>query len=426
VQGDAGLLLLWQPEFRMALMASSRILDLPENRHKMSRDLRLARQARGSTLPVARSRRQLFPKRARSMIAGAGKTDLHQCLPFDSIVLARHNESGFTRLGASALSLQLHRSRRYPWRFESGGVAPFVLVKAETAMAESHGRFVWYELTTTDTAATRAFYTEVVGWGARNASMAGLPYTVFTAWDDPVSGMMELPKAARNRGERPMWIGYVYVDDVDAVADRVKRLGGAVHLPPQDVMHISRFSVVSDPQMAIFALFKWQSAGQARSVNRLSLGCVGWHELLAADYEKAWDFYSELFGWQKARTNVSSVGPYQQFSIAGETIGGMMTKPPTVPTSCWLYYFNVGDIDAAIKRVTAAGGQLLGGPMEVPDANWIAQCADPQGAIFALAGRRGFGYFKRAGASSESLLRRIRSAMHSDALRANDGETSES
>jgi hypothetical protein len=82
--------------------------------------------------------------------------------------------------------------------------------------------------------------------------------------------------------------------------------------------------------------------------------------------------------------------------FAGETIGGMMTKPPMVPTSCWLYYFNVGDIDAAIKRVTAAGGQLLGGPMEVPDANWIAQCADPQGAIFALAGRRGFGYFKRS------------------------------
>jgi len=263
-------------------------------------------------------------------------------------------------------------------------------------MAESHGQFVWYELTTTDMAATRAFYTEVLGWGARDASMTGLPYTVFTAWDDPVSGMMELPKAARDRGERPMWIGYVYVDDVDAVAHRIKQFGGAVHLAPQNVLHVSRFSVVSDPQMAIFALFKWQSPGQARSIDRLRLGSVGWHELLAADDEKAWDFYSELFGWQKVRTNVSSLGLYQQFSIAGETIGGMMTKPPTVPTSCWLYYFNVGDIDAAIKRVKAAGGQVVGGPMEVPDGGWIAQCTDPQGAIFALAGQRGFGYFKRA------------------------------
>ena len=72
-----------------------------------------------------------------------------------------------------------------------------------------------------------------------------------------------------------------------------------------------------------------------------------------------------------------------------------MTKPPTVPVSCWLYYFNVGDIDAAVKRVKAGSGQLLSGPAEVPGRNWIAQCADPQGAIFALIGRRGFGYFER-------------------------------
>jgi predicted enzyme related to lactoylglutathione lyase len=30
-------------------------------------------------------------------------------------------------------------------------------------MANSHGRFVWYELTTTDMQAANAFYTAVVG-----------------------------------------------------------------------------------------------------------------------------------------------------------------------------------------------------------------------------------------------------------------------
>lgn len=33
-------------------------------------------------------------------------------------------------------------------------------------MAVSQGRFVWYELMTTDTAAAKAFYGKVVGWGA--------------------------------------------------------------------------------------------------------------------------------------------------------------------------------------------------------------------------------------------------------------------
>jgi hypothetical protein len=48
---------------------------------------------------------------------------------------------------------------------------------------------------------------------------------------------------------------------VDAAADRIERFGGAVHVPPQDILYVSRFSVVSDPQMATFALFKWQSLG---------------------------------------------------------------------------------------------------------------------------------------------------------------------
>ena len=39
-------------------------------------------------------------------------------------------------------------------------------------MVNSHGRFVWYELMTTDIEAAKAFYANVVGWGARDASDA--------------------------------------------------------------------------------------------------------------------------------------------------------------------------------------------------------------------------------------------------------------
>ena len=48
-------------------------------------------------------------------------------------------------------------------------------------MVGSHGRFVWYELITTDVAAAKAFYTKVIGWGAWDASPPGRPYTFFTA-----------------------------------------------------------------------------------------------------------------------------------------------------------------------------------------------------------------------------------------------------
>ena len=275
-------------------------------------------------------------------------------------------------------------------------------------MVDSHGRFVWYELTTTDVEAAKAFYAEVVGWGTQDASMPGMAYTLFTAGGASVSGVMGLPEDARKLGFRPTWLGYVGVNDVDATADRIKQLGGAVHVPPMDIPNISRFSVAVDPQMATIALFKWINPGQERPAELDTPGRVGWHELFAADWEKAWAFYGELFGWRKADADSGAVGTYQLFSAGGETIGGMFTKPATVPVPFWLYYFNIGDIDVAMKRVKAGSGQILNGPIEVPGDRWIVQCTDPQGAIFALVGKRshnGIGYFERVASRDPSAAR---------------------
>jgi len=85
-------------------------------------------------------------------------------------------------------------------------------------LVKHHGHFVWYELMTTDMEAAKAFYADVVGWGTQDASMPGMPYTLFTAGKTSVSGIVDLPEDARKLGMRPSWLGYVGVDDVDATA----------------------------------------------------------------------------------------------------------------------------------------------------------------------------------------------------------------
>ena len=274
-------------------------------------------------------------------------------------------------------------------------------------MVSSHGRFVWYELTTTDADAAKAFYADVVGWGLRDASMPGVVYTLFTAGEDPVAGLMGLPAEAQKMGAQPRWTGYVGVDDVDATTNRLKRLGGAVYVPATDVPGVSRFSVVADPQAAPLALVKWLNPGQEQTAALTSPGHVGWHELSAVDWEKAFAFYGELFGWQKVHADFGGIGAYLLFSAAGQTIGGMSTKPSTVPMPFWLYYFNVGDVDAAAERVKAGGGKILEGPIEARGGNRIARCADPQGAMFALRTGRpeAIGYFGRAAADDPAATR---------------------
>jgi uncharacterized protein len=261
-----------------------------------------------------------------------------------------------------------------------------------------HGRFAWYELITTDVEAAKAFYTSVMGWGVLNASVPGAAYTLFTAGNVLVSGLMQLPQDASRAAGTPIWLGYVGVDDVDAVADRVERLGGVVHVPPTDIPDISRFAIFTDPQAARFAAIKRRDHGRAQPAGLDAPGRVSWRELLAADWQKALAFYGGLFGWQPADADVGELGTYQQFSAGGETIGGMLTKPTTVPAAFWLYYFSVGDLDAAAQRVAAGGGKILAGPFAVPGGSWFVQCTDPQGAVFALEGPRRPkppGYFAR-------------------------------
>jgi uncharacterized protein len=269
--------------------------------------------------------------------------------------------------------------------------------KGVTNVIDYHGRFLWYELMTTEPERAKTFYSKVIGWGTRDVSAPGMPYTVFIIGDVSIGGLTDLPEDARRMGAAPRWIGYIGVNDVDAAVCLTKKLGGTVHAPAADITDVGRISVIADPQIATLAVVK--RLGPAQHYLPVDgPGCVGWHELLAEDAEKAFAFYRELFGWQKGEAARDSMGAYQQFSAGGQVIGGVCTKPPIVTLPFWLYYFNVISIKAAAERVTDGGGQILEGPVDVPGGSTVVRCADPQGAMFALMEKRkdkAIGYFER-------------------------------
>ena len=247
-------------------------------------------------------------------------------------------------------------------------------------MDDRQGRFAWYELLTTDMAVARDFYASVVGWTARDAGTKRFAYSIFAAGETPVAGLMEL--LPEETGATPRWVGYVAVDNLDATVDRFKRLGGAVIVPPTET-NIGRISILTDPQKATLALAEGLKLDRAPA-ELDQPGRVGWHELLASDAKAAFAFYSEVFGWQRAQSQANPMESYQLLAAGGRMIGGIFTKLPIVPFPFWLYYFDVPDIAAAARRVTAGGGRIRLGPIELAGVGWMAWCIDPQGALFAL------------------------------------------
>lgn len=249
-------------------------------------------------------------------------------------------------------------------------------------MARQYGQFCWYELITPDPAAAQAFYREVVGW---TANPMGPEYAVLEAQGSGVGGVMALNDEMRAAGVPPCWTGYIFVEDVDASAKKLEALGGGVRRAAADIPNVGRFAVVTDPQGAVFCLFQDTQDTPPPTVDPDAPGRCGWRELMTTDWEKAFAFYSEMFGWTKDHAaDMGEMGTYQTFAIHGRQSGGMMNKPPQCPSPFWGYYFNVDGAEAAAERIKGAGGTVRMGPMEVPGGQWIVQAVDPQGASFAV------------------------------------------
>ncbi len=252
------------------------------------------------------------------------------------------------------------------------------------------GRFVWYDLWTTDREAARSFYTEVTGWGTQEWSGGEQPYVMWTVGETTIGGIGPLPEEEARAGVPPRWAGFVAVDDADRATGHAQELGGTVLVPGTDIPEVGRFAVIADPQGAVIALL--QRLNEAPGFDRTKAGFVGWHELHTTGRESAWAFYSELFGWQHAGTiDMGEAGPYLTFRSADEpedVATGAMFEPDAMTTPpYWLYYVNVEDLDAALERVRRAGGTVIHGPMEVPGGGRIGACKDPQGGRFALFSR---------------------------------------
>lgn len=247
------------------------------------------------------------------------------------------------------------------------------------------GRFIWHELSTHDTEASKAFYTGIAGWGTMQWEHEGMKYDMFTLGETPCGGAWKIPEEGKEAGTPPGWTPYVAVPDVDATAARAKELGGDVKMGPDDIPTVGRVAVIADPQGASIGIYR--PAGEVGGHDGPpQLGEVSWHELATSDLDGAWPFYTDLFGWKETSTmDMGEAGPYKMYGRTDLPLGGMFNKPPAMPgPPMWICYIRVKDVNESVEKVKQAGGQVITGPIEVPGGDWIVQCLDPQGTVFAL------------------------------------------
>ena len=261
---------------------------------------------------------------------------------------------------------------------------PVLIDESPMSPMSTAGRFCWHELMTTDPDGAIAFYGKLAGW----TTEAHAQDPSYRMWKTPkvtIGGVMKLPEEAQKMGSPSHWVPYVEVTDVDGTVHKAQSMGGKVYVPGTDIPTMGRFAVLADHQGATFAIYRG-SAGLSPDTEP-GPGEFSWHEMIAADLDAAWRFYSSLFGWEKREAlDMGQAGIYQVFRNAGGSrdLGGMYKKPADMPAPPhWLCYVNVASAAKAGEFTRKSGGQVMMGPMEVPGGGHIIAGVDPQGAAFA-------------------------------------------
>ena len=125
------------------------------------------------------------------------------------------------------------------------------------------GSVCWVELTSRSFDAAKQFYADVFGWIPKKMTVDDpsftpiVEYTTFslTDGDNGFAGGMQTPPMVP--AEVPSyWQPYIAVDSVDATTAKAKELGAKTLVEPEDIPGTGRFSIIQDPQGAVFGLLQ--------------------------------------------------------------------------------------------------------------------------------------------------------------------------
>jgi uncharacterized glyoxalase superfamily protein PhnB len=164
---------------------------------------------------------------------------------------------------------------------------------------------------------------------------------------------------------------HLQVSEVDELTRRAVARGATLERPPRDQPY-GRGSVIVDP----FG-HRWVLLRPPGRASRHRHGDISYTTMVVADDERAKRFYGAVFGWEWAAGSVPHAwGPVGH---AGAEFGiwGDRAQRPEVQLC-----YRVDDIEAAVERVRAAGGQAE--EIERKPYGLMVNCVDDQDAHFQL------------------------------------------
>ena len=263
----------------------------------------------------------------------------------------------------------------------------------------------WIDTTQPDPEAAARFYEGVFGWECEDVMPADSPMKYFIG---RIRGgdVGAISSQSDDAPPAAVWNTYIWVDDADATAAKVRAAGGTVLMEPDDVMEEGRMAVFSDPEGAVFAVWQAKQHKGARIVNEH--GSLNFNNLNTRDAEGAAAFYGEVFGWKLLdfsggakmwqlpgygefleesdpglRERMAESGAPEGFEDVVAALVPLADDQPDTPAH-WSVTFGVDDADTVAATAFELGGRVIVPPFDAP---WVRTTviSDPAGAVFTAS-----------------------------------------
>jgi predicted enzyme related to lactoylglutathione lyase len=231
----------------------------------------------------------------------------------------------------------------------------------------------WFEIHGPDPEQTAKFYSELFGW-----SMQTMPNMNYTLIDTNAGSGINGGIGQTREGQAPHAVFYAENPDIQSVLDKAESLGATTVVPVTEVPEMVTFAQFTDPFGNLIGLAQGDGSTNVSDGDRAP---VDWFELSCAEPEKAWDFYTELFGWTIER-DPSEQMVHGQVDAGGGIHGGIGGTPDGSPHVT--LYASVDDVQKYLERAEGLGGAVVMPPMQVDERTSIAVFADPQGTAFGV------------------------------------------
>lgn len=264
--------------------------------------------------------------------------------------------------------------------FEGEGVSRESLALPPITNEPTHvyhpGKFVWHDLLSPDTLASRSFYGELFGWSFRDQGN----YIEIYNGDRKIGGMLAIQPGQEQDKKKVAaeWLASMSVSDLDKAAGFVPSAGGKIINGPMDLGERGRAVLIGDPDGAHLLLLKARDGDPED--REPGIGEWLWNEVWTLDPARLIAFYDTLGEYEE----VVQGDDYAIFIGEGHWRAGVRTIGQQAFAGRWVPVVRVKDPSALLHKVRKLGGIVWLEPGEEEASEDTALISDNQGAMLIL------------------------------------------